>query len=220
MSEHAEGYDVVLESPVTHSEAPVVIWTTIVHPRGLEFNVTVRGNTLEEVHGSLAEYASQKIQAGWIPVTSRGEDALRKHRNDTRKKAAAEAADVVPDDEQPEEGAPKAPQAPPAKPAPQKAATAEPTTQAAGDGKAKSGTAPLESIKVDADGRVEFYVKGFKWPFKDARGAERVSALFDEDLGWDPEHLYPGAKYESECVGLWVDWEKPGKYYNVLLVHA
>jgi len=80
----------------------------------------------------------------------------------------------------------------------------------------KSGVADLHTIKVDADGRVEFHCAGFKWPFKDARGGETVAGLFDPDLGWKPEHFAAGAKYDG--LALKAHWEKPGKYYDVVRV--
>lgn len=88
-----------------------------------------------------------------------------------------------------------------------------------GGGEAQSGTAPLNRITVDADGKVEFHVGRFRYPFKDARGAEVVAGLFDTDLGWTAAHFVPGAKYENEVNGLQVDWQKPGKYYDVVKVH-
>jgi len=89
-----------------------------------------------------------------------------------------------------------------------------------GGGDVKSGTDPLNKITVDADGRVEFHVGSFRWPFKDSRGGEVVAGLFDEDLGWTPAHFAPGAKYDGPDVeGLMVDWAKPAKYYDVVRVH-
>ena len=81
------------------------------------------------------------------------------------------------------------------------------------------GVGKLHSIICDEKGYAKFSVGTFKWPFTDARGADMVASLFDADLGWKPEHFFPGAIYEAEhCGSLHVEWEKPEKYYNVIRV--
>jgi len=83
----------------------------------------------------------------------------------------------------------------------------------------KRGVAQLHEIGVDSDGKVKFKVGGFKWPFQEGRGAEMAASLFDTDLGWNANHFKPGAHYGPEICGpLHVEWEKPGKYYNVIRV--
>lgn len=87
------------------------------------------------------------------------------------------------------------------------------------DGTVKQGIEPLHAITVNEKGYVKFQVGNWKWPFTDARGAEAVAAVFDQDLGWKPEHFAPMRHYSEEyCAGLFVSWEKPGKYYNVIRV--
>lgn len=85
----------------------------------------------------------------------------------------------------------------------------------------KRGTSKVTKLLVQADGKIEFYLEGFRWPFTDSRGAEVVIGLFDQQLGWTVTHLLPGAMYTPEQYGtLYADWEKPGKYYDIVRVHT
>jgi hypothetical protein len=102
--------------------------------------------------------------------------------------------------------------APPVPPAPAQSGG----NGAPAEGEIKSGVADLHTIKIDADGRVEFHCSGFRWPFKDTRGGEVVASLFDSELNWKPEHFAPGQKYDG--LSLKAHWEKPGKYYDVVRV--
>lgn len=73
-----------------HSEAPVVIFTKLVHPpTGIEMSPTVRGDTLEEAWGALGDFALAKVQQGWIAVASRdGREALQQVRAQQRAEVA------------------------------------------------------------------------------------------------------------------------------------
>lgn len=122
-------------------------------------------------------------------------------------------------------GAPAGPvrrSAPPAGQAPPPAASTPPAQargRAPAQQGAKTGTAELQGIDVDAKGAVAFHVKGYRWPFKDARGAAVVVELFDQALGWTEEHFAPGSLYDEAIDGYMVEWEKPDKYYNVVRVY-
>lgn len=193
----------------TFTEAPAVIWTTIIHPTTrLQLSVTARADTLAQAHSDIAKYALAKLEQGWIAAPGRdGQEALRNGKASNRREVAQEAA---------ANGREEHPPVAPSRTGPAPA----PTKSGNGDGAVKSGTAPLTKVAVDADGRVEFYLAGFKWPLKDARGAEVVTGLFDDSLGWEPEDLQPGRKHEgADVAGLVVDWQKPGRYYNVMQVH-
>ena len=176
----------------------------------MSFNCTVRADTIESAYDQLRDFVKAKLEDGWLAAPTRdAQEALKYRASKSRanQATATEQGGAAPQQATrqapPRERAPSAPQAPPA---PQ--------------GEVKSGTDTLNKVSVDADGRVEFYVGNFRWPFKDSRGPEIVAGLFDSDLGWMPEHFYAGAKYESEVAGLLVDWAKPGKYYDVLRVHT
>ena len=152
------------------------------------------------------EYLKEQVRAQIVPVVSALKPA---HPKPAPAGAPASAPAQTAAPPAPAGRAPVAPSQAPAAPA---------ASNGAG---VKTGTADLKKITVDADGKVEFYVGGFRYPFKDARGAEVVAGLFDTSLGWTPEHFYPGVKYDGpEVVALKVDWAKPEKYYNVELVHA
>jgi hypothetical protein len=161
-------------------------------------------NDLETDLETIWTIARESVKAQALPVL-RERDEKRKPPAKKAKKPQPPATTTPPPGPPAPGAAPPAPGSPPASPP-------------AGD--VKSGTAELTKIMVQADGRVEFYCKGFQWPFKDSRGAETVIALFDPKLGWATEHLFPGALYEGTVVqGVKVDWEKPGKYYNVVRLH-
>jgi hypothetical protein len=178
-------------------ESPAVAWTKFETPGGFVWSLTLRAGlqpdlarlALTQVREQIELFEKGAEVHKWLPVSD-GRDVT--------------ALSVVPARAQP---------APPA------GAPAAPQQGSSGNGK-KEGSDPLKKITVDADGRVQFYVGSFRYPFKDARGAETVAGLFDPALGWTAAHLQPGAKYEGDAVaGLVVDWEKPEKYYDVVLVH-
>jgi hypothetical protein len=179
-------------------ESPVVAWTKFETPGGFVWSLTLRAGLQPELARLALTQVREQIElfekgAGihkWLPVSD-GRDVT--------------ALPVAPAGAQ-------TPAAPPGVPA-------APQQGSSGNGK-KEGSDLLKKIAVDADGRVQFYVGNFRYPFKDARGAETVAGLFDPALGWTAAHLQPGAKYEGDAVaGLVVDWEKPEKYYDVVLVH-
>ena len=186
-------------------ESPVLAWTEFTSRAGLRWTVSVRGG----LPAGLAALGLQQLEAQMDAV-----EALAQRRNGsaerTQRRRLAASAPPPPE--------------PPTPPAQSGAPNPAPQAQApggnGGEEAIKSGTADLEAIKVDADGRVEFHVGGFRWPFKDTRGGEVVAGLFDPGLGWTPAHFKPGTKYDSDAVaGLKVYWEKPGKYYDVVRVH-
>lgn len=181
-------------------ESPAVAWTNFEDPSGFVWSITLRAGLPNPVAMQALSSVREQMQAfgkgakhyGWRPVGKNG--AVRKAPH------------------QPQ--APTKPQPPVPPPQPQPGGNGGPAQDPAD---VKRGSGRLGTLKVDADGRVEFHVDGFKWPFKDGRGAEIVAALFDPALGWKVEHFQAGVKYEN--VGLTVDWEKPGKYYDVVRVY-
>ena len=185
-------------------ESPVLAWTKFETPRGFVWTVSVRAGlpsdllsrAMRQIGAQIGTFEKGAGELNWLPVTD-GRDVVGLPPVPSRE---ASAPPPALQGEFPAGAPPAAPQ------------------QAGGNG--KSGSDPLKKVAVDADGRAEFYVGGFRYPFKDARGPETVAGLFDPALGWTPEHFVPGAKYEGTAVaGLVVDWEKPGKYYDVVRVH-
>jgi len=217
MKENEIAYTEELVSAPNHTEARVVVFTGIVHPTsGLQMNATVRADSLEEAWDRLGTFMLDKIADGWISAPNRdGIAALNEYRNRAAKKAAAAAKEAAGQDA-PEDAGPEY-EGPPAGPPPAKAGPAKAGPAPSGDG--KSGTSPLHKVFVNDKNQVEFSCGAFKWPFKDARGPEIVAGLFDPDLGWKPEHFKPGAIYETEVTGLFADWVKPGKYYDIVRIH-
>jgi len=185
-------------------ELPVVAWTKFVSSDGFTWSLTVRAGlsdaanaeALKSIKRMIAGFEQGARRYHWTPPASNGY-----HHNDTDSPPQPHSGPALPPGVAPSPNTD-------GPPAPQQ------------DGDIPSGTAQLNAIKVDADGRVEFYVEGYRWPFKDGRGAETVAGLFDPSAGaWTPEHFKSGAKYEH-LQGLWVDWRKPGKYYDVVKVYG
>jgi len=202
-------------------EAAFIVFTELRSPNsGAALNITVRSSNpisgLDEMVSAI-RYARDKY--GLMPV--------QKHsvsQSQPKQESGHPVAPVVVDTGTglgkvvaPSPHAPKAPVAPV-----HPALRQEPVYQNEEEAEGKKGTNVLKKIKVD-EGKVEFSVGDFKWPFKDSRGAEKVAALFDDDLGWGTEHfdvkaaIYSPADWGNET--LYVDWEKPLKYYNVLRIH-
>jgi hypothetical protein len=94
-----------------------------------------------------------------------------------------------------------------------------PPPQAPSTGGVKGGTALLQKLVVNPDGKIEFYLDGMKWPLKDARGAAVVAKLFDPATGWTDAHLSAPVVYVAEVAGMKVDWAQPGKYRDVVRVY-
>ena len=124
------------------------------------------------------------------------------------------------------EGAPAASPGAPKKPVTPTAPNAtSPTYTNEGNQAGEGGTDVLNKIVVLSE-KVEFHVGKFKWPFTDHRlktkdGAQIIADLFDQDLGWTPAHFAGAAEYTPAQFGeLFVDWEKPDKYYNVIRIHG
>jgi hypothetical protein len=196
-------------------EAAFIVFTELRSPNsGAALNITVRSSNpisgLDEMVSAI-RYARDRY--GLMPV--------QKHSVTQRQPDTSSSASTSPDQRPPH--APAAPAAPKAPVVPAAPATRqEPVYQNEETAEGKKGTNVLKKIKVD-EGKVAFSVGDFKYPFSDSRGAEKVAALFDDDLGWGPEHfdvkaaVYSPADWGNET--LYVDWEKPLKYYNVLRIH-
>ena len=197
---------------VAHSEAQAIAFMDVYTPDGVRMGVTAR------------EGASAKTVAATTLTLMEAWDLLKElgclsHPNQLSATARKppQSTTPVPQPRVPVSApAGTAPPSTPAAPSPPTAPRSPATP--GGNGKTKGGTAALEKITVNADGQAQFHVEGFRWPFKDSRGGEVISKLFDTDLGWTPGHFTPGVKYEKEVTGLVVDWEKPGKYYDVVRV--
>lgn len=101
----------------------------------------------------------------------------------------------------------------------------KPKAQQAQSGQVQSGTDVLHKVTIDPDegknGRIELMVGNFQYPFKDARGPEAWKQVFAEDSGFTDEHFsVPGIYTPKDWGGtLYVDWQKPDKYYNAVLIH-
>jgi hypothetical protein len=199
LTEHPEEYP--------YPEMLGIMFTTLVSPNGGKYNLTARGATASDAVDNLAiavRYAQSKYKL--IPEGYRA----------GTQSVPAQTPPPAPVGATP----PQAP-TPVAQPS---QATEQPQAQGTA---AEVGTAPLNKIVV-MDGKVDFYVGQFKYPFKDSRGPAVVAGLFDPDLGWTKEHFAgPVAQYEKQHLGdLKVDWAKEtnpktGKsYYNVKRVHA
>lgn len=169
-------------------------------------------NELEKDLAALWQIARENLREQALPVLRERD----KKRQPAAKKAKKPTAPASPATTTPP---PSPPAGGPPLPRPEAAAPGTPVPQGAG---VKSGTAELVKLMVQPDGKVEFYCKGFRWPFKDSRGAETVISLFHPNLGWTSEHLYPGALYEGAVLtGVKVDWQKSDKgYYDVLRVYS
>lgn len=94
----------------------------------------------------------------------------------------------------------------------------------------ESGTGVINKIMVNPEGKIEFSVGRFTYPFGDTRGAKKVAALFDSNTGFDESALSKPVLYTPKDWGdpLYADWikiqktDKNGKsanYYNVIRVH-
>lgn len=204
-------------------EAPVVAWTRFQrYPGGPTWSLTIRAGLSPECMSFALNETMRGIAAFDKYVHDKGYAAVLDGRDQAAfpvERAAQGKPKAAPAPTQAPQSARTAPPLPPAPPQASGEAREAPSSAPGVNGEHPSGTATLNKITVDADGRVEFHVGNFRWPFKDSRGGEVVAGLFDESLGWTPAHFAPGAKYEGEAVaGLVVDWEKPTKYYDVVRV--
>ncbi|HIP96542.1 MAG TPA: hypothetical protein EYH32_04925 [Anaerolineae bacterium] len=186
-----------------HREARIVAWTEMYDPNGARWSITLR----EGVTGQITVEMCKAAEALTAYLLKRGWSVESPLRGANHRAPAPQAVKQ-----------PTAPAtAPTLVPAPRPA-------QGGNGGGVKSGTARLEKLVIQPDGKIEFYVDGFRWPFKDARGPEVVASLFDEELqqlGWTAELLSRPAVYTPDQFGvLYVDWEKPGKYYDVVRIHT
>jgi len=197
---------------VAHHEAQSVAWMNIYTPDGIKISVTAReGSSADTVAAT-----TLVLMDAWDMLKQLGCLCHPQQLSATARKPP-QSTTPVPQPRVPVSApAGTAPPSTPAAPSPPTAPRSPATP--GGNGKTKGGTAALEKITVNADGQAQFHVEGFRWPFKDSRGGEVISKLFDTDLGWTPGHFTPGVKYEKEVTGLVVDWEKPGKYYDVVRV--
>lgn len=198
-------------------ESPVVVWSGIVNPETQTcLSITARAGATDGMMSEVAAVVIGRVNAarekGWVSVLSRDAyESLERHLRIGGQPQPKQEEEVV--------GAPAPPATTPPPPAANGQAPSAPPAAPSAPGSFPTGVADLESIEVDAHGRVKFHVKGFKWAFKDSRGAETVVSYFDDDLGWTLEHFAPGSLYSAAQVqGLVVTWEKPDKWYNVVRV--
>lgn len=131
------------------------------------------------------------------------------------------SAPVIPPPNRPT-GSPQAASNPPA--------PVQPNAQRAAGGSSDTGTDTLHKIQVMPDGKVEFYVGQFKYPFKDSRFAPSsrfdvpslVNQVFDASLGITQQTIQTPSLINCEGHNLVVDWEKVERnaktYYNVVRV--
>jgi hypothetical protein len=180
----------------TLPEAPALVWTRFYDADGFQWTITLRAGLPDEMATkALAQLREQ------MDLFAKG--AKHYHWSPNAKGATKP---------QRTNGGPPAPA--PAASSPPAPATTRQDDQSVVD----EGISTLHAIKVDADGVVLFYVEGFRWPFKDHRGAETVARMFPGD--WQPDHFNPGAKWEG--IDMQCHWEKVAKgnkqYYNVVRV--
>lgn len=203
-------------------ESPGVAWTYLYSPGGYKWSFTMRAGLSREASRRVLVDLRLQIESfekvagtlGWLPVNG-ATPAVRQAIQGSQARSPQSQVGVPSTVKPP--GWQRGPAGPPGgpPPPPRQAQAAQ-----GNGGQVRSGVARLNAIKVDADGRVEFHVDGFRWPFKDSRGGEVVAGLFDEGLGWEPERFHPGANYAGQdVVGLKVSWAKPGQYYDVVQVH-
>ena len=182
-------------------EARAIVFTELVSDKGAKIHITSRGISIPMALDGLVDgivYGSERYN-------------LQVKSHDYNKPSAQPAAPVASTT-----GAPAAP-----------AVTKSPSPQYSNEGNqdTQSGTDTLNKIVVLSE-KVEFHVGKFRYPFQDHRvktqdGAQIISDLFDADLGWTPDHFKGAAEYTPAQYGtLYIDWEKPGKYYNVVRKHA
>jgi len=180
-------------------EARAIVFTELQSEKGAKIHITARDVSIEKALDGLVD--------GIIYGSERYNLIVKSHEYNKPSPPAAQPAATT--------GAP-----PPA-------ATQSSSPQYSNEGNqdVQSGTDVLNKIVV-LSGKVEFHVGKFKWPFQDHRvksenGAQIIADLFDADLGWTPEHFKGAAEYSPAQYGtLYVDWEKPDKYYNVVRIHA
>lgn len=104
---------------------------------------------------------------------------------------------------------------------PSKQSASREESQPQEDGVLESGTSTLKKVVVDDEGHVEFSVGNFKYPFRDSRDPETIAALFDKEIGFEPQDFVGMHSYSPQQWGdnLVVDWAKVRKgeksYYNV-----
>lgn len=177
-------------------EAPVVLYTTRYTPDGGWISMTMRGKdptlTLENMMDWL-KYAGEV------------------HSISAEKPAAFQSTPTV--------NAPSTPQNFP----PQSAQSATGAPQASQARDDSRGTDTLNKLVYAADpktGKMKhfFDVGKFNYPFQDSRGPKIVSGLFDAELGITEAMLTNMTTWVPD-VQLYVDWEKPGKYYNIVRIH-
>lgn len=180
----------------------------------LDTPIEVVSDSVNGLIGGCLDAASALLAVHTLPINT-FITSQQPHEPDTSVTEAAPPMTVVPPVVRgaPPVGVPPAPMGgPPVGPPP----PSNPNQQDGEDGAIRQGVGKLHSIVVDEKGHAKFMVGTFKWAFTDARGPEVVATLFDPELGWKPEHFFPGAFYSAEnCGNLHVMWEKPGKYYNI-----
>lgn len=161
-----------------------------------KWSFTIRTDDPEELAAQLHHYEQVLISAGCIPF-----DAYVDQRRNGR------AQEQPPQVEQNGNGQPKPP--PP------------PSGQTEQPQAGKTGRGKLISLTIQADGKAEFVIDGLRYPLKDSRGPEAIAGLFDPSLNWEPAHFAQPVIYTEKDFGqLWLDWKKPGKYYDVARIYS
>lgn len=206
------------------AEAPVFAWTTIQRWQGgpvwsIGFRAGLSPDTMSfaarMMVKQIADFDRWVHKKGYAAVIDGRDTAAWPMKQPEPKPAPRAAAPAPTPAPASAPGTTPAPPTPPQAPSPPGA-----STSGGDNGKMESGTGILHKVTVDAEGVVAFHVGRFKWPLKEPRGAEAAIKAFDPDLGWTEAHLAPGAKYEGQDVaGLMVDWQKPGKYRDVVRVY-
>lgn len=204
-----------LEEANTLPEAGSIIFTELKNPRsGAAYNITVRDmspiGALRKL-GEAVKYAKAKYGLVVVP----------KH---SQERAATQ---VTPATAVPAGATPSVVKPPSVAPAIQAQPAVAPVQNTVSTGD-DSGTGKLNNIVVEFNQvskkrAVKFSVGAFKYPFTDSRSSDVVANLFDSNLGFEPAHFDAiGAIYDQGNWGggdLFADWQKSGKYFNVLRIH-
>lgn len=230
-------YIEAIEEQINFPEARAIVFTELASPHtGASFHLTIRGDdpitTIDRMAKAL-KYARGRY--GLYPVQKypKVKQAVQEQSESVTGQAEyqpAEGTAPVSSHEQnvfrppkvlPSLPSTQAQQLQPSQPRSPQLVQPRPEQSYEGSDGETHGTNILNKIVV-MENTVQFYVGKFKYPFKDSRGPEVVASLFDEELGWTPDHFaVDAAIYTPREWGgtLYVDWEKPGKYYNVVRVH-
>jgi hypothetical protein len=227
----SDEYKQAREALSTLPEAGGIVFCELVNNKGMSFNLTGRGVTTVDAIKNLAEGVKfAKAMFGW---SVKSKYAPEQPSDLTPINIPASAARLAQPAATPGIVKPVMPPLAPAlsvqPPAPEP--TYENVEGQTGDtAPIETGIDVLNKIKVD-EGKVEFSVGKFTYPFSDSRGPAVVASLFDQDIGFTPEHFIDGARFDpSQWSGiLYADWEKVERfskmkkknvfYYNIVRIH-